>query len=95
MEPHSPTGHEASKKRFQPAPGREFDIDPAPSIEANTKGFFVRTLVLAALCALSVTGLYGLAHQNYEPLQSTWNALGPIVGAIVLHYFGGHRKDSG
>jgi hypothetical protein len=85
----------AIKKRFQPAPGRDFEVDSAPSIEARTKGFFVRTVVLASLGALAVTGAYGLSYHTYGPVQSTWVVVGPIMGAMVNHYFGNHRKDSG
>jgi nitrate reductase NapE component len=95
MGKESKSNEKAIKKRFQPAPGRDFEIDSAPSIEARTKGFFVRTVVLASLCALAVTGAYGLLYHTYGPVQSTWVVVGPIMGAMINHYFGGHRKDSG
>jgi hypothetical protein len=91
----SSSSEKTSKKRFQPAPGRDLEVDSVPTIEAKTKGFFVRTLVLASLAAIAVTGFYGLFYQKYGPLQSTWIVVGPIVGAMVNHYFGGHRRDSG
>jgi hypothetical protein len=82
-------------KQFQPAPGRDFEIESVPVLEARTKGFFVRAVVVTALGALIVTGLYGLATQKFSPLQSVWVVVGPIIGAMVNHYFGGHRKDTG
>ncbi len=89
-------GHDGwYKKRFQPAHGTEFEIDSVPTIEAKTKGFIVRAVISAALVALVVTGIYGLFYQKYGPLVSTWAVVGPIVGAMITHYFGGHRKDSG
>jgi len=95
MELKTTSQKNAAKKRFEPAPGTELEVDSVPTIEAKTKGFFVRTLVLAALAAISVTGAYGLFYQKYGPLQSTWVVVGPIVGAMVNHYFGGNRRDSG
>jgi hypothetical protein len=88
-------GLSTTHKRFQPAPGTEFEIDSVPTIEAKTKGFIVRAVISAALVALVVTGIYGLFNQKYGPLVSTWAVVGPIVGAMITHYFGGHRKDSG
>jgi len=95
MDKKSPPGDTTSKKSFRPATGSEIEVDSAPTIEAKTKGFFVRTLVMAALAAITITGTYGLFYQKYGPLQSTWVVVGPIVGAMVNHYFGGHRRDSG
>ncbi len=84
-----------SKGRFRPAPGKDFDLDPVPSIEAQTKGFLVRSIVLSAMFALLATGVYGLYYQKFSPVAGTWAVVGPIVGAMVNHYFSGHRKDSG
>jgi hypothetical protein len=81
-------------KPFQPAPGRDF-VEEAKTIEAKTKGFLLRILSISAPLALSVSGLYGLWYHNYGPLESLWVVIGPILGAMVNHYFGGHRKDSG
>jgi hypothetical protein len=83
------------KKPYQPAPGKNFEIDPVPAIEAKTKGFFVRVLVTTALVAVATTGIFGLIYNKFGPLQSTWVVVGPIVGAMVNHYFGSPRKDSG
>jgi hypothetical protein len=80
-------------KRFQPATGHDFDLAPAPSIEATTKDFFVRTLVVAALFALALTGFFGLKTSEYGPIQTVWVVVGPIMGAMVNHYFGGRGKD--
>jgi len=82
-------------KPFQPAPGKEFELDPVPSIEARTKGFFVRISVLAGLSALAITGCFGLYFGNFGPIQSVWVVVGPIVGAMINHYFGSPRKDAG
>lgn len=92
MEPGA-SPHRARKKPFQPAPGKDFDVEQVQAIEARTKGFFVRVLVLTALTAVATTGIYGLIYNRFAPLQSTWVVVGPIVGAMVNHYFGGHRKD--
>jgi len=85
----------ARRKPFQPAPGRDFEVELGQTIEAKTKGFFVRVLVFAALSAVTTTGIYGLADNKFGPLQGIWVVVGPIVGAMVNHYFGSPRKDSG
>jgi len=54
------------QKPFQPAPGKDFEIESVPTIEARTKGFFLRAVVLAALAALSITGIYGLYYHQLD-----------------------------
>jgi len=90
-----PSSTNARKKPFQPAPGRDFEIESVPAIEARTKGFFVSVLVTTSLIAVATTGIFGLIYNKFGPLQSTWVVVGPIVGAMVNHYFGSPRKDSG
>jgi len=93
MNMQSGSGRKRLNKPFQPAPGRDIQIETVPAIEARTKGFFVRAVVPAALSALAVTGGYGILHKEYAPLQGVWVVVGPIVGAMVNHYFGGHGRD--
>ena len=50
-------------------------------------------LILSAL-AVSITGGYGLFTGNYAVVGAVWAIAGPLVGAVVGHYFG-PRKDSG
>ena len=92
----SGSGSSSSGKPFQPAPGRDFPVDPAAAEEARTKGFLARWVVVAVCVSVAVTGIYGLFVHNFLPLQSVWNVAGFFAGAVINHYFGGgYRKDSG
>lgn len=82
----------ARAKPFQPAIGRAFEVE---EIEAKTSGFLVRSVALATVTAVGVSGLYGLATYNYMPVAVVWSVAGPIVGAMVTHYFGPQRNDTG
>jgi hypothetical protein len=93
MDTNPGPGRRSTRKPFQPAPGRDIQIESVPTIEAKTKGFFLRALVSAALVSLSVTGVYGLVYRQFGPLQSVWIVVGPVMGAMINHYVGTHRRD--
>lgn len=82
----------ARAKPFQPAIGSAFDVQ---EIEAKTRGFLVRSVALATATAVGVSGSYGLVTHNYMPVAVVWSVAGPIVGAMVTHYFGPQRNDTG
>jgi hypothetical protein len=90
----SPKGPPNSHKPFQPAIGRDdYSIRDAASTEAKTKGFVARAVIVIVALAIAVTGVYGLVTGHWSPVIGVWSIGGPLVGAVVFHYFGGHRKD--
>ena len=84
-----------SGKPFQPAVGREIEIDEVPTIEAKTRGFLARIIAICVAIGVGVTGAYGLATGRYAAIEVVWAIAGPLVGAVVAFYFGAHRRDSG
>jgi|HubBroStandDraft_1064217.scaffolds.fasta_scaffold102575_2 hypothetical protein len=84
-----------SKKPYQPAVGTEIEIDEVPTIEAKTRGFLARFIAISVGIAVAVTGAYGLVTGQYAAIEVVWAIAGPLVGAVVAHYFGVHRRDSG
>jgi len=84
----------SAKGRFTPAVGAEFDVEEAPVIDAKTRGFVARAIVLAVGAALIVAGSYGLVTRNFMPVEVVWAIGGPLIGAVVAYYFG-PRKDTG
>jgi hypothetical protein len=81
------------KKPFQPAIGTDFGT--VEEVEAKTRGFLARLIALTAAAGIVVTGGYGLITGNYMAVITVWAIAGPIIGAIVAHYFGPQRKDAG
>ena len=79
-------------KPFQPAIGKEFEVE---EIEAKTRGFIARVIVSLMAAALIVTWVYWLLKGSYAPLSLVWGIGGPLIGAIVGHYFGPKRTDTG
>jgi len=82
-------------KPLQPAVGTEIEIDDVPAIEAKTRGFLARFIAISVAIAIAVTGSYGLMTGQFGAVEVVWAIAGPLVGAIVAHYFGVHRRDSG
>lgn len=82
------------RKPFQPAIGRNFDIETAPTVEARTRGVLARGITLFAGAVIILTGAYGLVTAEFMPLMATWAVAGPIVGAIIAYYFGPQRTDT-
>ena len=80
------------EKPFQPAIGREFEVE---EIEARNRGFVARVVVGFIAAALVVTGVYWLLKGSYAPLSLVWGIGGPFIGVIVGHYFGPKRTDTG
>ena len=83
------------QKPYQPAIGIEFEVDEAATIEAKTRGFLARYIAMSVGAAVVVTGGYGLLTGSYVAVEVVWAVAGPIIGAIVSHYFGPPRKDTG
>jgi hypothetical protein len=84
-----------TNKPFQPAIGGDFPVSEVPTIEAKTRGFLTRSLIIVTGLAIVTTGSYGLWTGEYTAIIAVWAVAGPIVGAIVSHYFGVPRKDTG
>jgi hypothetical protein len=77
------------EKPFQPAIGREFGVQ---EVEAKTRGYLARLLASSAVIGVLVTGGYGLITGNYTAVIAAWSVAGPIIGALVTHYFGPQRN---
>ena len=92
--PDRRTSRSAAERRkpFQPAIGKEFEFE---EIEAKNRGFVARVVVSFTAAALIVTGVYWLLKGSYAPLSLVWGIGGPLIGAIVGHYFGPKRTDTG
>jgi hypothetical protein len=81
------------KKPFQPAIGTDYGA--VEEVEAKTRGFLARLIALTAAAGLVVAGGYSLITGNYMAVITVWAIAGPIIGAIVSHYFGPQRNDTG
>jgi hypothetical protein len=82
----------SGRKRYQPAIGAAFDIDQVPTIEAKTRGFLARLIALSAAAAIAVAATNGLMNGRYAALEVVWAVVGPLVGALMTHYFGTYRR---
>lgn len=87
-----PSGSVKGGKPFQPAIGTKFAVE---EVEAKTRGFLARVIALTAVTGVAVTGGYGLVNNDYKALITVWAIAGPIIGAVVSHYFGPRRNDTG
>nr|WP_294504358.1 hypothetical protein [uncultured Rhodopila sp.] len=83
-----------SDRRFQPRIGRDFELEDAYVIDATARGFLSRTIAIGVGGAVAVTGVYGLATGSYLAVEVVWAVAGPMLGALVTHYFGSTGKDS-
>lgn len=90
---HQPSRSRAQEKPYQPAIGREFHVQDE---EAKTRGFLARLIALTTVTAVVAAGGYGLITGNFSVVNAVWIVAGPIVGAVVAHYFGRPgRNDTG
>jgi hypothetical protein len=80
-------------KPFQPAIGTDFGS--VEEVEAKTRGFLARVFAVTTVAVVGVAGGYGLVTGNYTAAITVWAIAGPIIGAIVSHYFGPQRNDTG
>lgn len=80
------------QKPFQPAPGRDFG--QVEEVEAKTRGFLARVVVLGSMVGLAVSGCYSLVTGQYVVVLGVWGVVGPFLSAILTHYFGPVR-DTG
>jgi len=87
--------HSDTHKPYQPAIGAEIEIEEVPTIEARTRGFLARYIAISVSAAIAVSGAYGLFTGNFTAVEVVWAVAGPIVGAMVLYYFGPQRNDTG
>src|ERR1700733_2747938 len=81
------------KKPYQPAIGTDFGI--VEEVEAKTRSFLARVFTVSTATVVAVTGGYGLITGNYLAVITVWAIAGPIIGAVVSHYFGPQRNDTG
>jgi hypothetical protein len=83
-----------AEQRFQPRIGTEFEAWETHVIDARTRGFLSRAVIVGTCGALSVSGGYGLATGNYAAVEIVRAVTAPFVGAVMTHYFGSAGKDS-
>jgi hypothetical protein len=83
----------SSERRFQPRIGRDFELEDVHVIDARARGALSRASALGAGGAVTVTGSYGLATGDYLAVEGVWAVAGPMLGALVTHYFGSTGKD--
>jgi hypothetical protein len=89
----NPSRSGQKRKPFQPAIGTDFGT--VEEVEAKTRGFLARVFAVSTVTVVAVTGGYGLMTGNYLAVITVWAIAGPIIGAIVSHYFGPQRNDTG
>ena len=80
-------------RRFEPRIGRDFELEDAYVIDAKARGFLSRAIAIGAGGAVAVTGAYGLATGSYLAVEVVWAVAGPMLGALVTHYFGSTGKE--
>lgn len=83
----------SSESRFQPRIGREFDMEEIHVIDARTRGFLSRAIAIGSGSAVGIAGCYGLATGSYVAVEIVWAVAGPMLGALVTHYFGATGKE--
>jgi len=88
------TRSQASEPRFRPRIGRDFDLEEVHVIDARTRGFLSRAVAIGSFTGIGITGGYGLATGNYVAVEVIWAVAGPMLGAMVTHYFGSAGKDT-
>jgi hypothetical protein len=88
------TRSRTSEPRFRPRIGRDFELEEVHVIDARTRGFLSRAIAIGAGGAVAVTGTYGLATSGYLAVEVVWAVAGPMLGAMVTHYFGSAGKDT-
>jgi hypothetical protein len=80
------------RKPFQPAIGTDFEIR---RVNAKTCSLLARLIATATVAGVLATGGYGLVTGNYTAVIAVWAVAGPLNGAVVSHYFGPLRTDTG
>lgn len=77
----------------------EENNDDAEVIAANTNNNESRTRTIIAygafagsLAFLLTAGAIGVYDGSFDELQSTWIVVGPLMGGVFGHYFGGSGK---
>jgi hypothetical protein len=83
----------SSERRFQPRIGRDFEMQEADVINARTRGFLVRAVILGAGAAMASASAYGVITGNYIATEVVWAVAGPMLGAVMTYYFGAVGKD--
>ena len=81
------------KKPFQPAIGTDFGT--VEEVEAKTRGFVARVIASTTVLAVAIIGGYGLMTGNHTAAITVWAMAGPIAGAVISHYFGPQRNNTG
>lgn len=62
---------------------------------ADTRKNLAYGAVAVGAAFLVASASMGVYDDSFDELQSVWNVLGPIVGAIFGHYFGGLGRTNG
>ena len=82
----------SQRKPFQPAIGQEFD--GVREAETKDRSFLVRLFAVATVIGVMVAGGYSLIVGDFTAVIGAWSVAGPIIGALVAHYFG-PKRDTG
>lgn len=80
-------------KPFQLVIGKEFEN--VEEVEAKIRGFIAKTLILAAVVGLAFAGFHGFYTGNFVAVAAVWAVAEPVIGAVVSHYFGPERDNTG
>ena len=93
MRDTSGTRSQNSGHPFHPRVGRDFDIEEVYVIDARTRSFLSRAISVGCGGAVAISGCYGLATGSFIAVEIVWAVAGPLLGAMVTHYFGSAGKD--
>jgi hypothetical protein len=88
------TRSRSSEARFQPRIGEAFELQEVHVIDAKTRGFLSRAMAIGCGGGIAVSGCYGLATGSFIAVEVVWAVAGPMLGAMVTHYFGSTGKDT-
>lgn len=80
-------------RSYQPAIGTDFG--KVVEVEAVTRGFLARIIATTAATGIVFAGGYSFLTGRYTAVITVWAVAGPIIGALMSHYFGPQRSDIG
>ena len=84
----------SAQSRFHPRVGEAFDLEEVYVIDARARGFLSRAIAVGSGGAVAISGCYGLATGSYIAVQVVWAVAGPLLGAMVTHYFGSTGRNT-
>ena len=88
-----PSRSSRKTKPFQVVVGS--DYGKVEEVEARTRGFVARVVVSTGVGAVVAAGGYSLFTGNFVAVAAVWAIVGPLIGAVVIYYFGPQRNDTG